>query len=102
MSDGIQMPLFGFDSTVVPDIDFCVKDASLIESDVISKYENMFYLITKINKTLGRGDPVRLFLLSIIYQIVVPAIDCRFHREGKPAQIFTRRELRQPRCQVGA
>ena len=37
----------------------------------MSKYENMFYLITKINKTLGRGDPVRLFLLSIIYQIVV-------------------------------
>jgi phage-related baseplate assembly protein len=65
------LPLFGFDPSVVPDIDFCVKDASIIESDVISKYENMFYLITRIAKTLGRGDPVRLFLLSIIYQLVV-------------------------------
>lgn len=71
MSNGIQLPLFSFDSTVVPDIDFCVKDASLVESDVISKYENMFFVITRIAKTLGRGDPVRLFLLSIIYQLVV-------------------------------
>jgi phage-related baseplate assembly protein len=71
MSNGIQMPLFGFDSTVVPDIDFCIKDASVIESDVISKYENMFFLFTRIAKTLGRGDPVRLFLLSMIYQLVV-------------------------------
>jgi phage-related baseplate assembly protein len=71
MSNGIQLSLFGFDSTVVPDIDFCVKDASVLEADVISKYESMFYLITKIAKTLGRGDPVRLFLLSIIYQLVV-------------------------------
>src|SRR6267142_5896859 len=68
---GIQLPLFGFDSTAVPDIDFCIKDASVIESDVISKYENMFFVITRIAKTLGRGDPVRLFLLSIIYQLVV-------------------------------
>jgi phage-related baseplate assembly protein len=70
-TEGTELPLFSFNSKVVPDIDFCVKDASLVESDVISKYESMFYLITKINKTLGRGDPVRLFLLSIIYQIVV-------------------------------
>ena len=65
------LPLFGFDPSIVPDIDFCVKDASVVESDVINKYESMFYLITRINKTLGRGDPVRLFLLTIIYQIVV-------------------------------
>lgn len=71
MPTGTQLSLFSFDSTVVPDIDFCVKDASIIESDVITKYENLFYLATKIRKTLGRGDPVRLFLLSIIYQIVV-------------------------------
>ena len=71
MATGTQLSLFSFDSTVVPDISFCVKDASVIESDVISKYENMFFLITKIAKTLGRGDPVRLFLLSIIYQLVV-------------------------------
>lgn len=68
---GVQIPLFGFDSTVVPDIDFCQKDSSVIESQVISNYENYYYLITKIAKTLARGDPVRLFLLSIIYQLVV-------------------------------
>jgi phage-related baseplate assembly protein len=66
-----KLPLFGYDSTTVPDIDFCVKDASVVEADVISKYESFFYLATKISKTLGRGDPVRLFLLSIIYQLVV-------------------------------
>jgi hypothetical protein len=31
------LPLFGYDSSIVPDIDFCVKDASVVESDVISK-----------------------------------------------------------------
>ena len=66
-----SLSLFGFDPSIVPDIDFCIKDASVIEADVITKYEAMFYLVTKINKTLGRGDPVRLFLLSIIYQLVV-------------------------------
>jgi phage-related baseplate assembly protein len=71
MSSGTQMSLFGFDSTIVPDIDFCVKDASVIESEVLTTYEQYFYLITKINKTLGRADPVRLFLLSIVYQLVV-------------------------------
>jgi phage-related baseplate assembly protein len=73
MSNGIAepLPLFGYDPSVVPDIDFCVKDASVIESEVITNYENLFYLATKIAKTLGRGDPVRLFLLTIIYQIVV-------------------------------
>lgn len=70
MSDE-PLPLFGYDPTIIPDIDFCQKDASVIESDVITNYESLFYLVTKINKTLGRADPVRLFLLSIIYQIVV-------------------------------
>lgn len=65
------LPLFGYDSSIIPDIDFCQKDASVIESDVITNYESLYYLVTRINKTLGRADPVRLFLLSIIYQIVV-------------------------------
>jgi phage-related baseplate assembly protein len=65
------LPLFGFDPSVIPDIDFCVKDASTIESEVVTDYENLFYLSTKIAKTLARGDPVRLFLLTLIYQIVV-------------------------------
>jgi phage-related baseplate assembly protein len=70
-TSGVALPLFDFNSTVVPDIDFCEKDASVIESEVITNYEQYFFLATQISKTLGRGDPVRLFLLSIIYQIVV-------------------------------
>lgn len=65
------MALFGFDLSIVPDVDFAVKDASIIQSEVISQYEEYFYLLTQINKTLGRGDPVRLFLMSIIYQLTV-------------------------------
>src|SRR5258705_1786751 len=71
MSNGTQLPLFGFDSTVVPDIDFCQKDASVIESEIITNYEQSYNSITKQNKTLARADPVRLLLLSIIYQFVV-------------------------------
>lgn len=65
------MALFGFDSSVVPEIDFAVKDASVIESEVITNYENYYALITKIALTLGRADPRRLLLLTMIYQLVV-------------------------------
>jgi phage-related baseplate assembly protein len=72
MSNGsTAQPLFNFDPSIIPDISFAQKDASVIESEVITDYEKYYYLITKITKTLARGDPVRLFLLSIIYQIVV-------------------------------
>jgi phage-related baseplate assembly protein len=65
------MSLFGFDPSIVPDIEFCQKDASLIEAQVITNHERMFAAITKVAKTLGRADPVRLFLLTNIYQLVV-------------------------------
>jgi phage-related baseplate assembly protein len=65
------MALFGFDSGVVPDIDFCQKDASVIESEIITNYEQYYNGVTKQNKTLARADPVRLLLLSIIYQFTV-------------------------------
>lgn len=65
------MALFGFDLSAVPDIDFAQKDVSIIQSEVISRYEAHFYLATRIAMTLGRGDPRRLFLLSIIYQLAV-------------------------------
>jgi phage-related baseplate assembly protein len=65
-----ELPLFGFDPSIVPDIDFCQKDSSVIESDVITNYEKFFTAVTRINKTLGRADPVRLFLLTNIYQLV--------------------------------
>jgi phage-related baseplate assembly protein len=64
-------PLFDYDLSIVPDIDFAEKDASIIQSQVINDYESYFALITRIQKTLGRADPVRLFLLSIIYQLIV-------------------------------
>jgi len=65
------MALFGFDSSVVPDIDFCQKDASVIESEVITNYEQYFFAQTNVSKSLARGDPVRLFLLCMIYQLTV-------------------------------
>jgi phage-related baseplate assembly protein len=68
---GVELALFGFNSKIIPDIDFCVKDASKVESDVISSYEAYFTLATKIAKTLARGDPVRLLLLTVIYQLIV-------------------------------
>jgi phage-related baseplate assembly protein len=71
MSNGIERPLFGFDLSTVPDIDFAQKDVSIIESQVVTNYENYWYLITRINKTLGRADPVRLFLLNVVYQLCV-------------------------------
>jgi phage-related baseplate assembly protein len=69
--NGSSTGLFDYNPNVVPDIEFCVKDASVIESDVISNYEKYFYTATLVSKTLGRGDPVRLLLLPLIYQIVV-------------------------------
>lgn len=65
------MALFDYDLSIVPEIDFAEKDASIVQAEVIYNYENYFALITKINKTLGRADPVRIFLLTIIYQLVV-------------------------------
>lgn len=65
------MALFDYDLSIVPEIDFAEKDASIVQAEVIYNYENYFALITKINKTLGRADPVRIFLLTVIYQLVV-------------------------------
>ena len=40
------MALFGYDPSIVPDIDFAVKDASIVQVEVIDHYEEYFYLIT--------------------------------------------------------
>jgi hypothetical protein len=66
-----QLPLFNFDPSIVPDIDFCVKDASQIEAEVITNYEKTYETLTRTGMTLGRGDPRRLFLLCVVYQLVV-------------------------------
>jgi phage-related baseplate assembly protein len=51
----------------VPDIDFAVKDATIIESEVVTDYEQAFLALTNIAKSLAPGDPVRLHLLTVCH-----------------------------------
>lgn len=51
--------------TLVPDIDFAVKDPAIIESEVVADYQAAFLALTNIAKTLAPADPVRLFLLVV-------------------------------------
>lgn len=51
----------------VPDIDFAEKDPTVIESEVVARYESAFKTLTGIAKTLAPGDPVRLLLLAVCY-----------------------------------
>ncbi|MBQ7578285.1 MAG: baseplate J/gp47 family protein [Synergistaceae bacterium] len=46
------------------DITFAEKNADIIESEIISQYENLS------GRTLARGDPIRLFLNSIALVII--------------------------------
>ena len=52
---------------LVPDIDFAVKDPTVIESEVIADYEAAFLALTNIAKALAPGDPVRLHLLTVCH-----------------------------------
>ena len=58
-------PEYGLD--YVPEIDFAVKDPTVIESEVILDYEAAFLTLTGIAKTLAPGDPVRLHLLAVCH-----------------------------------
>jgi phage-related baseplate assembly protein len=58
-------PTYGVD--FVPDIDFAVKDPTIIQGEVIADYEAAFFALTGIAKTLAPGDPVRLFLLVVCH-----------------------------------
>jgi phage-related baseplate assembly protein len=49
----------------VPDIDFAVKDPTVIASEVITDYEAAFLALTNIAKSLAPADPVRLYLLVV-------------------------------------
>jgi phage-related baseplate assembly protein len=49
----------------VPDIDFAVKDPTIIQNEVILDYQATFLILTGIAKTLAPGDPVRLHLLVV-------------------------------------
>jgi phage-related baseplate assembly protein len=48
----------------LPDIAFAEKDSKLIESEIISAYEDL------AGRTLAPGDPVRIFLLAIASVII--------------------------------
>lgn len=48
----------------LPDIEFAEKDPQAIESEIITKYEELS------GRTLARGDPVRLFLEGIALVII--------------------------------
>ena len=61
----IGAPEYGLD--YVPDIDFAVKDATVIEAEVITDYQQAFLALTNIAKTLAPGDPVRLHLLTVCH-----------------------------------
>jgi phage-related baseplate assembly protein len=49
----------------VPDIDFAVKDPTVIVNEVILDYQTAFQTLTGIAKMLAPGDPVRLHLLVV-------------------------------------
>ena len=51
----------------VPGIDFAVKDPAIIVNEVILDYQQAFFELTGIAKTLAPGDPVRLLLLVHCY-----------------------------------
>jgi phage-related baseplate assembly protein len=58
-------PSYGLD--FVPEIDFAVKDPTIIEGEVILDYQAAFLALTNIAKTLAPGDPVKLFLLTVCH-----------------------------------
>jgi phage-related baseplate assembly protein len=61
----VGAPEYGL--ALVPDIDFAVKDPTIIESEVIADYQAAFLTLTGIAKTLAPGDPVRLHLLAVCH-----------------------------------
>src|SRR5262252_4845747 len=67
MSNGTNAgaPEYGLD--YVPDIDFAVKDPTVIQSEVIADYQSAFKTLTGIAKHLAPGDPVRLHLLVVCH-----------------------------------
>ena len=57
------VPQYGVN--LVPDIDFAVKDPTVIEGEVVAAYEQAFKTLTGIAKALAPADPVRLHLLAV-------------------------------------
>jgi phage-related baseplate assembly protein len=66
MANGtVSEPEYGL--TYVPDIDFAVKDPTIIVNEVLLDYQAAFLALTNIAKTLAPGDPVRLHLLTVCH-----------------------------------
>lgn len=64
MSNGVTPPP-EFGLTLVPEVDFAVKDPTVIQNEVILDYQDEFLALTGIVKNLAPSDPVRLFLLAV-------------------------------------
>jgi phage-related baseplate assembly protein len=67
MANGSDVGAPDYGLSHVPDIDFAVKDPTVIESEVITDYQQAFQTLTGIAKTLAPGDPVRLHLLAVCH-----------------------------------
>ena len=64
MSNGVTPPP-EFGLALVPEIDFAVKDPTIIQNEVILSYQEAFLELTGIAKNLAPSDPVRLYLLVV-------------------------------------
>lgn len=53
----------------VPDIDFCVKDPAVIETEMIADAEAKYFELTGKRKVLAPADPVRMTLLTLAQEI---------------------------------
>jgi phage-related baseplate assembly protein len=53
----------------LPDVDFAIKDAGLVKTEVIRDYEAAYLTLTGVAKVLAPADPIRMFLLTIAQQI---------------------------------
>jgi phage-related baseplate assembly protein len=49
----------------LPDVDFAVKDAGLIRSELLTDYEKAYFELTTVAKVLAPADPIRMLLLTI-------------------------------------
>jgi phage-related baseplate assembly protein len=49
----------------LPDVDFAVKDAGLIRSEMLTDYEAAYRTLTSVAKVLAPADPIRMLLLSV-------------------------------------
>lgn len=64
MSNGLT-PAPEFGVALVPEVDFAIKDPTVIEQEVIENYQAEFRRLTGLVKILSPADPVRLHLLVV-------------------------------------